>query len=152
MILRWMVSFCIEWFWGKRFLFVFYDFEVRGLFCVDWFSQKRPLTSKSYHSKRNLSPKINQHKKKPLTSNSFNIKKNSHLNIMFLFVLNDFEVRGFFLFWMILRWEVSSLYWMILRWEVSFSVDWFSHTIQNEPSHPKSINTKRNLSPQIHST
>jgi hypothetical protein len=68
---------------------------------------------------------------------------------MFLFVLNDFEVRGLFLFWMILRWEVSSLCWMILRWEVSFSVEWFWGEwflfVLN-------INTKRNLAPRIHST
>jgi hypothetical protein len=76
----------------------------------------KPLTSKSFNTKRNLSPqnhstqketshfKIIQHKMKPLTSNSFNTKRklspqnhSTQKETSLLKSLNDFEVRGFFL-------------------------------------------------------
>jgi hypothetical protein len=78
--------------------------------------------------------------------------------------LIDFEVWGFVLCWLILRWEVSFcvewfwgerflLCWNVLRWEVS-CVEWFpqNQSTQKKPLTSKSFKTKRNLSPQNQST
>jgi hypothetical protein len=115
LILRWEVSFCVEW----------------------------PFTSKSFNTKRNLSPQNHLTQRRNLSpQNHSKQKETSSIAICqcALFVLIDFEVRGFVLCW------------MILRWDVSFCVERFwCERFKRNLSPQNHLTQRRNLSPQNHS-
>jgi hypothetical protein len=132
MNLRREVSFCVEWFWGERFLFVMNDFEERGFFLCGMIlrwevsshfeiikHKKKPLTSKSFNTKRNHSPQ-----------NHSTLKETSHLKIIqhkeetSHLCVDWFWVRGFVLNGMTSKWEVS---FVLIDFKVRglFCVEWF---------------------------